>query len=397
MKKYFFIILIMFLIVFSFSVDIADFYVKNFNTDEMINSNKVNIKIFGYLKKYFETGYSGYLRAANELRAKYNELLNFEEKNIFDIMAMINPQTTIDPIKKLEELKNKYPNFQLVNILLLEFEYKQWLITGDPKLAKKILNEIESIKKIMGYTPFVVYYKANFLFKSSIYGNKEEAYTIIKKGVLEFPENKKIMEIYLIIAAQLEKDKKDKNIFEEISKVYVKEPEVKENILLLIAKHFFESNKKDFAKQIIINKIIPNVKNSRVLQLSYELLGDYADTNVQKMNYYQQSLKYNSENARILSKWALSMLKVDENKYKTLARIALNKAISIDPNISTEALKALKNLRTKVKIEVMVNYVLPIILFVSGSLGILIYYEKRKKKKEKELLLKDDEEGEKDD
>ncbi|WP_129409359.1 hypothetical protein [Marinitoga lauensis] len=167
--------------------------------------------------------------------------------------------------------------------------------------------------------------------------------------------------------------------------------------MLLIAKHFFETDEKDFAKEIIINKIIPNTKNTKVLQLSYELLGDYADTNIQKMNYYQQSLKYNSENARILSKWALSMLNVDKNKYKTLARIALNKAISINPNISEEALKALKELRTEVKIEVMINYVLPIILFVVGSLGILIYYEKRKKKKEKELLLKGDEEGDNDD
>ncbi|WP_129409358.1 hypothetical protein [Marinitoga lauensis] len=177
MKKYIYIVLIIFLTILSFGDDITDFYVRNFDIDEMINSNKINIKIFGYLKKYFETGYSGYLKAANELRAKYNELLKFEEKQIFDVMSTINPQTTIDPIKKLEELNSKYPNFQLINILLLEFNYKQWLITGDPKLAKKILNEIESIKKIMGDTHLLCIIKLIF-FLSLIF-------MVIKKKLIQ--------------------------------------------------------------------------------------------------------------------------------------------------------------------------------------------------------------------
>ncbi|SHF13667.1 hypothetical protein SAMN02745164_01859 [Marinitoga hydrogenitolerans DSM 16785] len=394
-----FIILTM--IIFSmmiFAETIGEFYASKFDVDKMINSEKVNIKIFGYIKKYFETGYSGYLRSANQLRVKYDNSLNIEEKKIFDIMSSLTPQTTIEPIKKLKEIEMKYPNSLIIKILLLEFNYKQWLITGDPKLAKEILNEFQYIEKIMGDTPLTVFYKANFLYKSNLYGDKETSYKIIKDGVLKFPDNKKIVESFLTISSQMEKDKEDEQIFDEISKSYVKNPEVKENILLLISKHFFEINDKNFAKQIIIDKIMPNTRNSKILFLSYELLGDYTDTNVQKMNYYKKALNYNSENARVLSKWALAMLEVDREKYKSLARIALNKAITINPNMSEDAMKALRDLRNEIKIEVLINYILPITLFVGGSISIMVYYEKRKKKKEKYMLLdsNNDEDGEKD-
>ncbi|KLO21290.1 hypothetical protein X275_09900 [Marinitoga sp. 1197] len=395
MKKFrILIIVIMISITTIFSEDIGKFYIKTFDSDKMINYNKINIKIFGYLKKYLETGYSGYLKSANELRVTYNNELDIVEKKVFDTMSSINHQTTIEPIKRFEELKIRYPESLLIKSLLLEFEYSQWLITGDPKLAKIILNKIKDIENIMGEAPFTVYYKANFLYKSNIYGDKKEAYNIIKKGVLEFPDNKKIVETFLIISSQLKKEKEDKEIFEKIARIYLKEPENKENILLLIAKYFFEIGNKDFAKEILTERILSNSRNAGILFLTYELLGDYADTNIQKMNYYQKALKYKSESSRVMSKWALSMLKVDREKYKTLARIALNKAVTLDENISEEAKKALSDLRTEVKIEVFLNYVLPIILFIIISISILIYYEKRKERKEKDFLLKVSKEGE---
>lgn len=393
-----FILTIVAVIIFSDSENVYSFYVKTFNNDSMIESNEIDIKIFGYLKKYFETGYSGYLKAANELRIKFDDDLSIEEKQIFDLMALLNPQTTIEPIKKFQELKNKYPNSNLIKVLLIEFQYKQWLITGDPKLVKEILDKIENSINIMGNTPFFLYYKSNILFRSKIYGNKKESYNLIKKAAIEFPENKKIIETYLLISTQLNKDKEDKDLFEKVSKYYIREPETKDNILLLIAKHFFENNNEDLAKDIVLNKIISQTQNTKILFLSYELLGDYADTNIQRMEYYKKSLSYNSENARVLSKWALVMLKVDKNKYKTLARIALNKAITINPNISEEAKNALKKLRNEIKIEVMINYLLPIILLVVGSISFLIYYEKRKEKKEKiKMFEENDNEGEKND
>ncbi|GAB6188448.1 hypothetical protein JCM30566_01870 [Marinitoga arctica] len=396
MKRFFLVVLSITIFIFAFSEDIGEFYLRKFSIDEMINSKEASIKIFGYLKKYLETGYSGYLKSSNELRVLYDNVLTFEEKRYFDIISSFSPNTTIEPIKKLEDLEKNYPDSLLIKTQLIEYYYKQWQITGDPKMAKTILERIKYIENKMGETPFIVFYKARFLYESNLYGNKEEAYNLVRDGALKFPENKSLIELYLIVSSDLNRDLKDKNLFGKIAMSYLKEPEVKDKILLLIARHFFEAKNKDLAKQIIFEKIIPKTRNSKILLLSYEVLGDYSDTNIQKMNYYKQSLKYDSENSRILEKWALSMLKVDKEKYKSLARIALNKAITINPNISEEAMEALEDLRTEIKIEVMLKYVLPILLFVSLSISILIIYEKRKKRNEKEMILKDGKEGDED-
>lgn len=397
MKKLMLVLLIIMIFISTFGEKIGEFYLENFDINEMINSKEPGIRIFGHLKKYLETGYSGYLKSSNELRVLYDNVLSFEEKKYFDIMSSFSPNTTIEPIKKLEELEKNYPESLLIKTQLIEYYYKQWEITGDPKMAKTILERIEYIGNKMGDTPFVVYYKSKFLYESNLYGDKEEAYKLIREGILKFPENKNLVELYLIITSDLNKDLKDSELYDRIAKSYLKEPEVKENILLLIAKHFFEDDEKDLAKQIILEKVISNTRNSKILLISYELLGDFADTNIQKMNYYNQALKFESDNAELLEKWALSMLKVDKEKYKSLARIALNKAVTIDPNMSEEAREALEKLRTEIKIEVMLKYLLPILLFVGLSISVLIIYEKKKAKKEKEMILRDEEEGDEND
>ncbi|KAF2955899.1 hypothetical protein [Marinitoga sp. 38H-ov] len=393
MRKILLLLNFILIVLYMFSADIGEYYASYFDIDKMIASNNINIKIFGYLKKYLETGYSSYLKAANELRVEYDNNLSFEEKKLFDILSSINPQTTISPINKLNEFKNTNPNLLVIDILLIEFQYNQWKITGDPKLAKEIINEINNLEKKIIKSPFILYYKSNFLYNSNLYGNKDDAYVVIKEGVLSFPDNKKIIETYINIATSLKMNIKDKDIFEKISKTYIKEPDPDEKVLLLIAKHFFENNEKDIANNIVNDKILPNTKNYKILFLVYELLGDYSDTYTQKMNYYKKALEYDSDNPRILSKWALSMLNVDYDKYKSLARIALNKAVTLDPNLSEEALNALKKLRNEIKIDVILNYILPILSFVIFSISIIIYLEKRRKRRDKELMFKEGDEN----
>ncbi|MBM7558937.1 hypothetical protein [Marinitoga litoralis] len=393
MKRILILIYLIFVFLQIFSVDIGEFYATYFDVDKMINSNDINIKIFGYFKKYLESGYSSYLKAANELRVEYDNNLTFKEKKLFDILSSINPQTTLSPINRLNEFKNTYPDLLITDLLLIEFEYNQWKITGDPNLGAKVINNINKLERVLLKSPFLIYYKSNFMFNSNLYGNKNDAYMIIKEGVLNFPDNKKIIETYITISTSLKKNFEDDEIFEKISKTYIKEPEGDEKILLFIAKHFFEKNDKDFAYNIVNKKILPNTKNYKILFLVYELLGDYSDTYTQKMNYYKKALEYDSDNSRVLSKWALAMLNVDYNKYKSLARIALNKAVTLDPNLSEEALNALKKLRNEIKIDVMFNYILPILFFVAISIFIIIYFEKRKKQKEKELMFKEGDEN----
>ncbi|AEX86331.1 hypothetical protein XO10_09655 [Marinitoga sp. 1135] len=387
MKKAFLLLLITVYVVIGINAEnIAETYLKTFDITKLMDSENVAVKTFAYFELYYEKNYSGYLKAANELRAKYNNLLTYREKEIFDIMSGVNPITTLKPIERFKELLKKYPDDPLINILLLEFEYKQWKITGDPKLAKEILNKIEYIEKKYGNTPFSIYYKSNFLFKSRIYGNKEDAYNLIKNGVKTYPDNRKIIETYIKIAGYLEKYKEDKELFGEIAHTYIDMPEPSMDLMLIIVNYYIYLNDTQKAEKTLKEIIIPNTRNSKILALSYELLGDISETYTQKMNYYKKALQIIPDNGRVLSKWALAMLKVDREKYKTLARISLNKALTIDGKLSDEAEKALEDLRNEIKIHVMLNYVLPLVLFVVVALGIIIFYEKWKEKKEMEKL-----------
>ena len=77
----------------------------------------------------------------------------------------------------------------------------------------------------------------------------------------------------------------------------------------------------------------------------------------------------------------------DRKENAQLARVILNKALSLYPN-QPEIRAELDNLQRDIKIKGVMVYILPLLGIVIGGITVMIVLEKRKKNREYEEMLK---------
>ena len=167
---------------------------------------------------------------------------------------------------------------------------------------------------------------------------------------------------------------------------YIKLGENADEIHLIAAKSYLNLENKDKARELA-SSITKSSGRKNILASTYELLGDIAQTNVQKINYYKLSLEYDEKNGLIWSKLGVSYLQEDRKENAQLARVILNKALSLYPN-QPEIRAELDNLQRDIKIKGVMVYILPLLGIVIGGITVMIVLEKRKKNKEYEEMLK---------
>ena len=397
MKKFILLIVIL-LTTFTFG-EITEEYLNNFEYSQLINSKNELLKIIGYYKLYFNFGFTG-----NKVKAKklFDSLQKNQNNNqaeaITELIKSLDTFSQVEmlkPIKTLTNLDIKYNN-DLIKTLKLEYVYKDWERSGDPKTAFEIMNTLKYLKKKYGETPFYSYYYSLFNIESKLYGKRENAYNELKNGVLNFKDSILLKELFLtgarkkdeitFIPSYLKKD--DEPLYLNIAKEYINSNQNNGYVLLSIEEFYLKNNLYQQAKNLLKNIKKSNNVN-QILPRAYELLGDYSSNINDKVSFYEKSLTLLNENYDLWGKFGLAVYKQDPIKNKTLARIALNNATNA-PNQPQEVYVLLKKLRNDMKLHLFLTVILPIILVFVVGITILLLYEKHNKKKQRELMMKGD-------
>ncbi|BBE31220.1 hypothetical protein OSSY52_13610 [Tepiditoga spiralis] len=397
MKKLILLIVILFSI-FSFG-EITKEYLNNFEYSQLIKSNDDLLKIIGYYKLYFKFGFTGNKIKAEKLFYSFQKNYNNEKDiAIIDLIKSLDTFSQIEmlkPIKTLTNLDNKYNN-DLIKILRLEYIYKDWKRSGDPKIAKEIMNTLNYLKEKYGETVFYSYYYSLFNIESRLYGIRSLAYKELKNGILNFKKSMILKELFLTGARKeseisfipSEVQKNDESLYLNIAKEYIDSNRNNAYVLLSIEEFYLKNNLYQQAKKLLKNLKQSN-KVNKVLPRFYELLGDYSLNIDDKVSFYEKSLKLLNKNYDLWGKFGLAVYKQDPVKNKTLARIALNNATDA-PNQPQEVYDLLKKLRNDMKLHLFLTVILPIILVFIVGITMLLLYEKRNKKKQREMMLKGD-------
>jgi len=359
---------------------VFDDFVYYVDLQTMYESDDQYLKTIGGLLKHWETGFPMYV---DNLQLS-NLVLFPDDETTLKILKELDPYVYLKPAKLFEEALKEYPNSTIINSMYLFFKFQYWQNSLDPSTAQEIFYYSEKIQNIVGEkTPFTVYCQAQILSKSKIYNDPQKAYNDLKEIYLNYNYDKKIIELLVELSFQTNK-------FEIIMDLYNSYRNLKgENsqTLLYFSKIFYKMGETEEAEKIALS-LIPVAKNSSILSETYEFLGDIESNYEKRIEYYQNSLNYDKENGRIMSKLGLTYYNWDKKEYAQIARYFLNGAQSRN-YVTEEMEKALKNLRFRVIFEVFLKYLLPLILGVSFALWLLYYLNKRRRIKEQNELFKE--------
>ena len=374
----FFLVFMTVIAVFASSLDR---YVFVFDDEKLVSDSK-ELSVLGFYLKYWKSGYEEYKSTANTIFSENMDLFFPDDTAVLDIFSSINPQEFLSPGKKFRSAKETYPQSIIINAFFIEFLYSDWERSGEIQVGQEIIDSCNNLEQLAGTNPLSSFYKAKVLWKSKVIGDSSQAIQIIKDIYTEYSDNIKILYEYIVMSYQNEDYKKATDLYEN----YIKLGENADEIHLIAAKSYLNLENKDKARELA-SSITKSSGRKNILASTYELLGDIAQTNVQKINYYKLSLEYDEKNGLIWSKLGVSYLQEDRKENAQLARVILNKALSLYPN-QPEIRAELDNLQRDIKIKGVMVYILPLLGIVIGGITVMIVLEKRKKNKEYEEMLK---------
>ncbi|UYP01173.1 hypothetical protein OF820_05670 [Oceanotoga sp. DSM 15011] len=373
-----FLFLITSILIFASLDDISEI----FNKEDMIQSSDQKLQKMGYLLKHWEKNHSLYKQKADEIKIN-----NFreDEKALINFMENIQPLVYIDPVAKLGNLYEQYPDSIAVKSLYLLYNVEYWKAIKDPKIAEQIIslsNEIENIKS--KDIPLGIYAKSLIMWKSNIFKNEEIAYSQLKNLYINITNQKEILELLI----EMNYQNKNNSLTKKLYKDYLEKPEKDVKTMIHLANLlYFDNDIEELSKfsEDLLNQY-PN--NSFVKKNIYEILGDSSKNIDQKVEYYKLASSSDPEDPNLLTKLGLSYYEQDPKENAKLVRIILNSSISKNPN-QPEVEKILSKLRKNVIIKNFLFYMVPIILIT--AIGIFLLLKLEKIKKEKELKLMNDE------
>lgn len=381
MKKLTVAFFLVFLTVIAVFASSLDRYVFVFDDEKLVSDSK-ELSVLGFYLKYWKSGYEEYKSTANTIFSENMDLFFPDDTAVLDIFSSISPQEFLSPGKKFRSAKETYPQSIIINAFFIEFLYSDWERSGEIQVGQEIIDSCNNLEQLAGTNPLSSFYKAKVLWKSKVIGDSSQAIQIIKDIYTEYSDNIKILYEYIVMSYQNEDYKKATDLYEN----YIKLGESADEIHLIAAKSYLNLENKDKARELA-SSITKSSGRKNILASTYELLGDIAQTNVQKINYYKLSLEYDEKNGLIWSKLGVSYLQEDRKENAQLARVILNKALSLYPN-QPEIRAELDNLQRDIKIKGVMVYILPLLGIVIGGITVMIVLEKRKKNKEYEEMLK---------
>ena len=381
MKKLTVAFFFVFLTVIAVCASSLDRYVFVFDDEKLVSDSK-ELSVLGFYLKYWKSGYEEYKSTANTIFSENMDLFFPDDTAVLDIFSSINPQEFLSPGKKFRSAKETYPQSIIINAFFIEFLYSDWERSGEIQVGQEIIDSCNNLEQLAGTNPLSSFYKAKVLWKSKVIGDSSQAIQIIKDIYTEYSDNIKILYEYIVMSYQNEDYKKATDLYEN----YIKLGENADEIHLIAAKSYLNLENKDKARELA-SSITKSSGRKNILASTYELLGDIAQTNVQKINYYKLSLEYDEKNGLIWSKLGVSYLQEDRKENAQHARVILNKALSLYPN-QPEIRAELDNLQRDIKIKGVMVYILPLLGIVIGGITVMIVLEKRKKNKEYEEMLK---------
>lgn len=362
----------------SFSGELEKF-LYNFTPETMLESNSDELRYMGNLINKWKNGYEP-IKNPENLNLNYTK----QEKVVINFLENMEQYVFISPLKKLEAMKEENSDSLIFNSFYLFLGSEYWINTGDPSYAKKMFETADKIEKMYGKkVPLTIYYNSYILWYSNLYGDKTKAFNNIKYGFLNFEKEKKILELYIIMAY-------DRDYFEYLDRSYEEYMSFNEknpDTLLTLSKSYRKTGNKE--KAINIAKYVINNYTSTYRQRdAYEILGDLAEKAQTKIDYYKQASSLDPENWMLLRKLGLAYYNQNPDENAQIARVILNMSISKNPN-QPEVEKVLEVLRKDVIIDNIIKYVIPIVgVFILG-IFLLLRYEKKKKKKEKDMIYKE--------
>lgn len=362
----------------SFSGELEKF-LYNFTPETMLESNSDELRYMGNLINKWKNGYEP-IKNPENLNLNYTK----QEKVVINFLENMEQYVFISPLKKLEAMKEENSDSLIFNSFYLFLGSEYWINTGDPSYAKKMFETADKIEKMYGKkVPLTIYYNSYILWYSNLYGDKTKAFNNIKYGFLNFEKEKKILELYIIMAY-------DRDYFEYLDRSYEEYMSFNEknpDTLLTLSKSYRKTGNRE--KAINIAKYVINNYTSTYRQRdAYEILGDLAEKAQTKIDYYKQASSLDPENWMLLRKLGLAYYNQNPDENAQIARVILNMSISKNPN-QPEVEKVLEVLRKDVIIDNIIKYVIPIVgVFILG-IFLLLRYEKKKKKKEKDMIYKE--------
>lgn len=339
---------------------ILDNFVYTFDTDELLNSSELELNVLGLYLKYIEEGKEEYKITANQTRSYLYSQLKPDDSAVLNVLSEYTPGNEEDAIRKLDIVVSNYPDSVIANAIRIYFNFIKWEKTKDAQSFKKILSSIDIIKESIGNTPFTVYYESILEWEVADPQKKDALLENLENMYWDYPSNKKIQELLIVQAFELEK-------FEKVSQLansYISISNKDERIIFLIASSYFHLDKIKEARSQI-EWIIQNSTKKTVLSKSYELLGDISNTLTQKINYYKISAEIDPENSDALAKLATSLYQENQKDNLEISRMYLSRALVNNPD-NHSIQEALKVIDRKLKRNYFLSTHLPFFIVLLG-------------------------------
>ncbi|MGM0640299.1 MAG: tetratricopeptide repeat protein [Thermotogota bacterium] len=379
------VVLLLILTTVSFSGELDNF-LYNFTPGDMLESESDEMKYMGHLLVKWEKGYEP-IKNTQDLDLNFTE----DEQAVIDFLENLEEYVFIAPLKELDQMKKDYQDSLIFNSFYLFFGSEYWKQTKDPSYAVKMFDTAEKIEDMVGEkVPLTIYYDSYIAWHSRVYSDKERAFEDIKYGFLNFKKEKTILELYIKISYSY-------NYFEYLDTAYqdyMGFDDKNFNTVLTLANSYRVLGDIEKTKEIA-QYVIDNSTSTFTQRDAFEILGDLSETQEEKIEYYKQASSIDPENWKLLRKLGMAYYNQDPEENAQLARAMLNMSITQNPN-QPEVEIVLDELRRKVIIHNIINYVLPIIAVFALGVFLLLRHEKKKKKKEKDMIYHESREDHKD-
>jgi len=367
--------LLLILTTISFSGELERF-LYNFTPENMLESESDEMKYMGHLLVKWQSGFE-YIKNPDELDLNFTE----DEQAVINFIEGLEEFVFIAPLKELEQMKEAYSDSLIFNAFYLFFGSEYWKETKDPSYAVKMFDAAEKIEKMVGErVPLTIYYDSYIAWNSRLYSDRDRAFEDIKYGFLNYEKEKTIIELYITISYAYD-------YFEYLDISYEKYMSFDKkdfNIILTLADSYRSVGNIQKSKNIA-QYIINNSDSTFSRRDAFEILGNLSETYDDKIEYYKKASSLDPENWLLLKKLGMAYYNQDPDENAQLARVMLNMSVTQNPN-QPEVELVLDELRKKVIIHNLVNYVLPIAAIFALGIFLLLRYEKKKKKKEKDMI-----------
>jgi hypothetical protein len=387
MKKILAVSVVLMVTLIGFSVGLLDDYIYNFDYFNYSLYDSHEMVVLNRTVSYLKTG-------VPEIRNTDLSLLslNEAEKKGFELLLSLLSAEIIRPYNEFKVLMKEYPESIFLKAMFVEFAYSNWMIIFSKGIYDEInvvLDEIESIK---GENPFVFYFRALLNSKSRLYFDAQKAQLNYDNILNKFPPNQRIYEDCFEFYYKQNETAKIANLYE----TYISFPRHSITNLFIFMEIFHAEGKRDIS-EYLAERLILITDFSFFKAKAYELLGDNEEDIESKINYYMEAYRHvpttfdrhyhnqlypYSKLSSIHLKLAKTAYDYDSQKYENFVRLVLNQAESINPN-NEEINLMLKQLRRKVQLGVFLKFFVPIIIFVTIGILLILRWEYKLKMRDK--------------